>query len=233
MDPTEEYLDLFRRLEAAIRVKYGDEITDSPVWWLAHKAKGYRRMSEELDYCREVRNVLQHRQRLEGDYAVIPSEGMINAIRQIVERIERLPFAYDICVKTRDLLSAGPHDRIRPLIRSMARRGFSHVPVLEDGRVVGVLSERTLVSHILTDTIIEVGQEDTLDIVARLLPLDAHGSEVFGFASRDALATDVAGMFQEALEDKKRLGAVFVTQNGRPTERILGMLTSWDMAAYF
>ena len=48
-----------------------------------------------------------------------------------------------------------------------------------------------------------------------------------------ALATDVAGMFQEALEDKKRLGAVFVTQNGRPTERILGMLTAWDMAAYF
>ena len=60
---TEEFLELYRRLEGAIRVKYGDEVGESPVWWMAHKARGYRGMREELDYCREVRNVLQHRQR--------------------------------------------------------------------------------------------------------------------------------------------------------------------------
>ena len=39
-------------------------------------------------------------------------------------------------------------------MRGMVRRGFSHVPILEDGRVVGVLSERTLASYLLTDTIV-------------------------------------------------------------------------------
>ena len=233
LDPTAEYLELYRRLEAAVREKYGDEVTDAPVWWLAHKARGYRGMTEVLDYIREVRNVLQHRQRLEGDYAVVPSEGMLSTMRRIVERVEKLPCAYDLCTKTRMLLSAGPHDGMRKVMRGMVRRGFSHVPILEDGRVVGVLSERTLASYLLTDTIVEVDQEVTLDLVARLLPLDAHGSEVFAFVARDALATDVAAMFQDALERKERLGAVFVTHNGKQGERLLGMLTSWDMAAFF
>ena len=230
---TEEFLELYRRLEGAIRVKYGDEVGESPVWWMAHKARGYRGMREELDYCREVRNVLQHRQRLEGDFAVVPSKGMVAALRRIVEKVERLPSAYDLSTKAPDLYAAAPHDRMAPVMQAMRERGHSQVPILANGRVVGVLSERTLVAHLMSEGAAKMGEDTTLDCVADLLPLDAHGSESYAFAARDTLATDVAAMFQDALKRKERLSAVFVTQTGRPTERVLGMLTAWDMASYF
>ena len=190
-------------------------------------------MRGELDYCREVRNVLQHRQRLDGEFAVFPSKGMLGTLERIVERIERLPSAFDICTKVEDLFSVGPHDGLLAVMLSMAGRGHSQVPVLRDRRVVGVLSERTLVTYLMTNEDGEVGEDDTLDLVADLIPLDAHGSETYAFVARDALATDVAAMFQDALRRKERLCAVFVTQTGDQSERILGMLTAWDMASYF
>jgi hypothetical protein len=37
-------------------------------------------------------------------------------------------------------------------------------------------------------------------------------------------------LFQENLEKKKRLGAVFVTANGKEDEAMLGLITAWDVA---
>jgi hypothetical protein len=87
--------------------------------------------------------------------------------------------------------------------------------------------------RVIADEIVEVGEDATLDGVADLLPLDAHSSETFAFVGRDVLAPDVVALFQDALRRSERLGAVFVTQSGRSCERLLGMLTSWDMAAFF
>lgn len=230
---TTEFLDLYKMLEEAIRNKYGDEVGTSPVAWLARNDQGVRGMREELNYCREVRNILQHRRRLEDGYAVVPSEGMVETLRETVAKVERIPSAYDLCVKVRDICSAGPHDRMLPVMRAMAEGGYTHVPIMEDGRVVGAFSENTLLSYLIADEIVEVGEDATLDRVEGLLPLDAHTSETFAFVGRDTLAPDVVALFKDALRRSERLGAVFVTTSGRPTERLLGMLTSWDMAAFF
>ena len=123
---TEEFLELYRRLEGAIRVKYGDEVGESPVWWMAHKARGYRGVREELDYCREVRNVLQHRQRLEGDFAVVPSKGMVAALRRIVEKVERLRAQMAMLKAMEAEVEASPDGQISltdPDARAMATSG--------------------------------------------------------------------------------------------------------------
>ena len=190
-------------------------------------------MRQELTCCREVRNFLAHNAGVNDGYAVVPSEGMVETLRATLEKVEGIPSALDLSVRVPDICSAGPHDRMLPVMRAMADGGFTHVPIMEDGRVVGVFSENTLLAHIIADEIVEVGEDATLDGVADLLPLDVHSSETFAFVGRDVLAPDVVALFQDALRRSERLGAVFVTQSGRSCERLLGMLTSWDMAAFF
>ena len=39
--------------------------------------------------------------------------------------------------------------------------------------------------------------------------------------------------FQDALKRRERLCMVFVTANGKQREKLLGIITAWDMADFF
>lgn len=64
------------------------------------------------------------------------------------------------------------------------------------------------------------------------IPIDKHESECFEFVSKKALVIDIENIFQIGLKDQKRISVVFITENGKPKEKILGMITAWDLAGY-
>ncbi len=230
---TREYLDLYSRLEKAIRDRYPVPSGEGALAWLARNDRDYRNIKDELDYCREVRNFLQHNELVNDDYAIIPSEGMVQTMRNILSRVAEIPKAIHICTKTRQLYSVSLQDRIRPAMRTMARNSYTHVPILQDGFVVGVFSENTLVAHMNTDEVVEITEEDTFEKMKGLLPLDKHVGETFRFVSEGLLATEIAEMFLDALKRRERLCMVFVTANGKQSEKLLGIITAWDMADFF
>ena len=39
-------------------------------------------------------------------------------------------------------------------------------------------------------------------------------------------------MFQNGLKDQKRISVVFITETGKSSEKILGLVTAWDIAGY-
>lgn len=230
---TREYLDLYSRLEKAIRDRYPVPSGEGALAWLARNDRDYRNIKDELDYCREVRNFLQHNELVNDDYAIIPSEGMVQTMRNILSRVAEIPKAIHICTRTRQLYSVSLQDCIRPAMRTMARNSYTHVPILQDGRVVGVFSENTLVAHMNTDEVVEITEEDTFEKMKGLLPLDKHVGETFRFVSEGLLATEIAEMFLDALKRRERLCMVFVTANGKQREKLLGIITAWDMADFF
>ena len=136
-------------------------------------------------------------------------------------------------MQTRDIYAASMGDCIRPAMREMAEKVFTHVPILEDGRVVGVFSENTLLAYMNTSNIVVISENDTFEKVRDFLPLDRHVSEKFAFVSRGTIATEVVKLFQDSLAQRVRLGMVFVTEHGEPDEELLGIITAWDMAAFF
>ena len=87
-DNTVEFLDLYNRLERLIRERYNLSRDGGAIAWLLSRDKAPRALRDELDYCREVRNFLQHNERIDGSYAVIPSDAMLDALRSTLERFE-------------------------------------------------------------------------------------------------------------------------------------------------
>ena len=47
---------------------------------------------------------------------------------------------------------------------------------------------------------------------------------------RKATVADVEELFAEEIKDQKRLAAVFITETGKAGEKILGLVTPWDLA---
>lgn len=80
------------------------------------------------------------------------------------------------------------------------------------------------------DILIE--KDAKIEEFADFIPIEKHGSEFFKFVPRNTLLIDVEEMFQEELHNKKRLSVIFITESGKPTEKILGLITAWDVAGY-
>lgn len=229
-DNTVEFLDLYNRLERLIRERYNLSRDGGAIAWLLSRDKAPRALRDELDYCREVRNFLQHNERIDGSYAVIPSDAMLDALRSTLERFEGMGAAEDVCTRREKIRVATMDEPLRPVLRDMAEHGYAHVPILTDGRVAGVLSESTVLSYLVDDRALEIPETATLE---RLLALDAHEPGRFAFVARREPADEVAELFQASLRQANRLVMVFVTEHGKPDERLLGIITAWDLAKFF
>jgi len=230
---TREFINLYNQLESLIRSSYDLPKDAGPIYWLSHSLTSFRDVSANLDYIRRVRNLLSHCGLVNGDYPVTPSAGMLETLRETISKVRDIPNALRLCIETRDIYAASMSDCIRPAMREMAEKVFTHVPILEDGRVVGVFSENTLLAYMNTSNIVVISENDTFEKVRDFLPLDRHVSEKFAFVSRGTIATEVVKLFQDSLARRERVGMVFVTEHGEPDEELLGILTAWDMAAFF
>ena len=62
------------------------------------------------------------------------------------------------------------------------------------------------------------------------IPLEKHTSEYFEFVGRNALLSDVENLFRIGLKARKRIAVVFITEKGKQSEKILGIITAWDIA---
>ena len=230
----EKFLDLYKKLEGVLRRSHPEMPKgDGAIPWAYRNLPECMVVAGELDYCREVRNLLQHKAKVGKSYLVEPSDAMIETMLGTIEKVTHPDLVSSVFVKKGDVRAAKMDDLVRPVMREMVEKTYTHVPILEDGRVVGVFSENTLLSFLMGDTLVEIADDATFAEFSSLLPLDAHESEVFEFIGINELAYTAAGRFRDALKRKERIGMLFVTASGEPDEELLGILTAWDMAAYF
>jgi CBS domain-containing protein len=75
--------------------------------------------------------------------------------RDYVRRVARLQLVPQQTlvseVMTRDLITVSPQDRTRFCMQLMIEKNLRHLPVLEDGKLVGLLSIRDLVKDVVAE----------------------------------------------------------------------------------
>ena len=138
MNEAYEFLNLYKRLEDLLEAKLnvGETRRGSVVVEFMNSAEGepYR---EKLNLCREIRNVMTHNADLDGEPVVMPSDAVVDSLREIVSAIESPRPAAEYATPLEHLMTARMEDYVLDLMRRMEERGFSHVPVLRRGRTDG------------------------------------------------------------------------------------------------
>ena len=82
----EEFLDLYRRLETASEKLMGTDSRSSPIMKLT-RHRDFQKYKEGLDYARQVRNLLTHEAKLNGQYGVVPSDNLFRFMEKLVNRL--------------------------------------------------------------------------------------------------------------------------------------------------
>jgi len=110
----------------------------------------------------------------------------------------------------------------------MDKNGFSHIPIIDKKRFVGVFSVSTIFSCILLEPALRITPETTIRELGRMLPVDRH-IENYAFVDRHTTMLETRRMFEKIRGKNKRLSVIFITETGSREEPLLGMLTPYDV----
>lgn len=228
MTRADVFIEKYKELESLAVNNYNLPSDGRAVAYLGRMVQ-FRAVKKELSYCRDVRNLLQHGEKIGGNFAVEPSEDMVQMLIDVVEKVKNPLKCIDIAVLFKDMYWQTLDDPVYPAMQHMRRQGFAHTPILKGGHIIGVFSEKMVFSFLVDGDISHVNKEVKFKDIEKYLALDAHGSEVFEFIHKDATVAEAERACENAFRNRTRIGLFFITHSGKPSEKVLGLLTPWEV----
>ncbi len=228
MEP-EIFLDLFRNLEQLVKEKYSGRKYESPIINFSNSREG-KPYKDELNTIREIRNLLVHLPMIDGNYPVKPSNEIGAVLEEIIEKIEHPLQAMDFAVKMENIMKTRPEDNAFSIMYKMEENGYTHVPIVRGGILSGVFSKSAVFSYLIKHGNKDIDKNMLIRDFSDFTVINSPHGEYYEFAAKDALYFEVRDMFERTYQRKsRRLAVMFITENGHENERLLGMITPWNV----
>ncbi|MBQ8082868.1 MAG: CBS domain-containing protein [Clostridia bacterium] len=229
MAGTEKFIALCKELESAVKARYGGTSHGESVYvFLARRAE-FKPYVKELDLIREVRNLIQHKDvEVKGKEAIYVDEVLMDALREIIGLVQHPETVGDIC--TRDLMTAGLSTPVKEVIDRMLDSSFSHIPVLdEQGKLLGIFSENTIFTRVAKEGLGALTESDCVRDFKPYLDIRDHVRDSFAFIAEGVATEQAVEQFKHRDKQGRRLAMLVVTRHGDPSEKVLGVLTPYDV----
>ena len=119
------------------------------------------------------------------------------------------------------------NQRVMRLMEVMEKNGISNVPVMKEGLFCGVFSQGSIFMYVLKGGR-NITKETTLQDMATQLKIEEH-PENYIFLPKSVSYITARNKFIRPAGRGKRISVIFITETGHQDERLLGMLTPWDV----
>lgn len=229
-DRVEEFLDLYKKLEQLLKLQYAnDSGRFESVVARYENSRECGELKDKLVAIREVRNLLQHNPKINGKYIITPSDDILTALLDAIRQVEFPKLAIDFGVKAGAIYKASLGSPLMKVIKVMKDRGFSHVPIIEQDKLFGVLSAYSVFEFITEQGVQILTDETKVKAMKSYLPIEKHKKEYYLIMSKQATFVEADEAFEKRDSKGRRLVAIFLTENGKADEPILAMLTPWSV----
>lgn len=176
-----------------------------------------------------MRNLLQHREKISDEYPVIPTDEMIDYVRSIIDKINNRPRIHEIAVPKNQIFSATLDSSLRKTINAMRNTRYTHVPIIEHEKVIGVLSQSSIFNYIADQGIVDIDDQLHIRDLKDYLSLKGDDIVIYTFQPSSIFVDELLEVFEDEFQKGNRIGMVFLTSNGKPDEELTGILTPWDV----
>lgn len=228
MDNAELYIQKYKELETAVRETYDIPAGDSIAYFLGNQER-FRTHKAEISYCSQVRNLLQHKEKINGGYPIQPSKEMLDYIDGLIDAVRNRTKCFSLMTPLAKLLYAGMDDKVKQFLSEMKERDISCLPILDDKHVVGVFSETSLFGWLADHEGICVSDELTFRDMEDYISLEGFEKGRYFFVPMDIHADELSLRINLYQRRNKRVKACFLTHSGHAEERILGMIVPGDL----
>ena len=122
-------------------------------------------------------------------------------------------------------------DKVKEAMAAMQEYSYKYIPILDDGVLVGMFSAKTVL-EIITSEGVDVFKDDTtFESIKKYIAIENISSKTFAFVGNSTPLCEVKDIFKEDVENKERINIIFVTQHGKSDEKLLGIITAWEIAS--
>ncbi len=177
-----------------------------------------------LKTASDLRNILSH----ENDVCA-PSDSFLKKFNGICESILHPLSCYDVCVK--DIETVTGSTLISDALSKMDEKRLSHLPVVNNmGDIIGVFSRNSLFDYILLHADASFEESSTVNDVKEVIGFQSHRNESFYFVPRSMSVYKAYEKIVKTKAHEKLVGLLFVTEHGKQSEKVLGIITLTDLA---
>ncbi len=231
----EQLLAIYNQIDAYLRTQYRQDVHADHGFLVAELARSNRvvaRHQQELRAISQLRNSLVHNPMasLAQPFAS-PHPLIVERYGQIRDALLHPANALSVAIPAAKIYTAKLSSNLVEIITTMDKNTYTHVPIIENDKMVGVFSENTLLSYLAEHGEAVITKDMTVATLGAFIPLSAHRSETFAFLPRNASFGEVFEIFNKAIKVRQRIGMVFITQTGKSHEKPLGIITAWDLAS--
>ena len=226
-DTSSRYLDAFNAIEKWLRDQTpGSERHDFPtlVELASERHHGVRRHASKLKDLNRFRNFVVH-DFSQSKALAMPTNWAADLITAV--RTELLTPEPLLSFAAKPVATCQPSDGITLAVTKMREGKFSQIPVCDDSKCLGLLTAETIARWLSAELPINGGlveEQSIANVLGHQEDPDNHT-----FVGRSANVDDALAAFEAFMARGKRLDAVLITQNGRPTEGLLGVVTINDV----
>lgn len=227
---SEIFLQKYRVLEGLLEKRYdGCKMHASSVVMEFLRDDNSDSVRVDLDLIRELRNLLTHNAGTDGCAIAEPSEEIIRRLDEIIEFVRKPRLAVDFGTPAKRVLCAHKNDKLSHVMSNMRKNGYSHVPVMEKGRICGVLSVKSVFDYLTEKGIDSLHADFTIGDLGDRVDLNRESGDRYLFMPANTNVEAVRSAFERHTQKNKRLSAVFISENGAADEELICILTPWDV----
>lgn len=160
-----------------------------------------------------------------------PSPKLVSTYKNVRDSLLNPANAMSIAVGAEKIYKSSLDAKLSDVLKDMSKNTYTHVPIMDNGEMVGIFSENVLLTYLVDIGETVITDDMTISDVKKFLPLSAQRGESFMFLPRKASLAEVYKIFNEAIKVRKRIGMIFITEHGKEKEKLLGIITAWDLAS--
>lgn len=221
------FLDAYNAIDKLMRARtgVGREIGFSGVVEIAATSNpAVGRFATDLREYGDLRNAIVH-ESLDGQPIAEPHPATVSKLEAILEKLRdppKLSPLFNVAV-----VSCEVAEPVGRAARAMLEGSFSQLPVYDDGAFRELLTAETI-ARWLGDKLAG-GDEYVLEEPIGDVLAYTEDSEHFVFVSRKATVFDALDHFDSFGRRGKYLDAILITHSGAQNERLLGIITTYDI----
>jgi CBS domain-containing protein len=225
---THKFLDEYKKLERKLRSLAGanDQMSFRDVIKECKKQSIVVTLKEEIIFdLSALRNVFAHSDR--EKYIAEVNQVAYQLLAELLKLLEHPPTVLEFFKA--EVYCANVEDVTETVLKKMQEKLFTHVPIYDGDKFKGILSETTIFDWLI-DSIKQDKSEfykrqikdikpEYLNSANNLFEVIKPGTDIFS----------VLKIFEDAINNQKRLGVVLITPTGSKDEKPIGIITAWDL----
>ena len=185
----------------------------------------YKSLRSNLSFCRIIRNLLSH-----YDWSKAGND-MIVVTDQAVRQVNNLYYSLNpitlmrIAIRAGQIFAPASTDSVLNAIKVMHRNDYSYIPIVDNHRIIGVFSIKTLLQIVAEDKIQDLTDRLTFQDILDFIRITENPENQYAFINPNTSVEDASWLFRRSNQRKKKLDVLFITDNGKADGLLQGMLT--------